>query len=140
MAMREWLDSTGGKIVAGALILVAAVAVVYVVRNTFGPSADATDANTRIFIDAETGKPFRHELKLGDTIPLKAPSGKESGYQAELCYWTGDGKIKTDPTPVLLNELVGKPGPTFCPDCKRLVVPHNPMPQSGSKPPPTQAE
>ena len=54
--------------------------------------------------------------------------------------WTKDGKIKQDPTPVLLNEYAGKPGPTFCPDCGRRVVAHNPPPVIGAKPPPTKEE
>ena len=140
MAMREWLETTGGKIAVALLLLAAAGFGVWAVRNTFGTSSAVTDANTRIFIDAETGKPFRHKLKAGDPYPIPAPSGKNSGYQAELCYWTADGKTKTEPTPVLLEEAQGKPGPTFCPDCKRLVVGHNPMPKPGDKPPPTQAE
>jgi len=41
---------------------------------------------------------------------------------------------------VLLNEATGKPGPTFCPDCGRFVVPHNPSPQMSPKPPPTKQE
>src|SRR5687767_5784793 len=110
MAMREWLDTTAGKIVAGVLVVAAALAVFWAVRNTFGTSDVVADANTRLFIDAETGKPFRHELKAGDPYPVPAPSGKNAGYQAELCYWTADGKIKQDPTPVLLEEALGKPG------------------------------
>ena len=55
-------------------------------------------------------------------------SGKKTGVPAEACYWTADGGTKKNPTWVLLNELAGKPGPTFCPDCNRLVVGHNPAP------------
>ena len=59
--------------------------------------------------------------------PVKSPhSGKETGYEPERCYWTADGKPKPEPTYVLLNAAVGKPGPTFCQDCKRLVVGLNP--------------
>ena len=75
-----------------------------------------------IVIDATTGKTFEHEVAVGDKLPLKAPSGGMTGYPAEFCYWTKDGKIKKDPTPVLLNARVGKPGPTFCPDCGRSLV------------------
>ncbi len=74
-------------------------------------------------------------------IPVKSPfTGKETGYKAELCFWTKDGSTKTDPTAVLMNDDVGKPGPTFCPDCGRLVVHHNPVPGPHSKPPPTREE
>jgi hypothetical protein len=92
-------------------------------------------------MDATTGKPYNYSIKLGDKIPVKAPSGGMAGYPAEPCYWTKDGKIKNDPTYVLLNEYVGKPGPTFCPDCGRLVRSHNPAPQGPeTRPPPTKAE
>ena len=48
--------------------------------------------------------------------------------------------LKPEPTWVLVNEFVGRPGPTFCPDCGRLVVGHNPAPGEGVKAPPKQAE
>jgi hypothetical protein len=140
MAMREWLDSPAGKIVAGVIFAVAAVAVFFSVRGLFGQSSEVAAANERVFIDRETGKSFAHELKVGETFPVRAPSGKNSGFPAELCYWTKDGQQKTDPTPVLLKTWVGQEGPTFCPDCGRLVRPHNPKPMAGDKPPPTEAE
>lgn len=140
MAMREWLESTGGKIAAGVLLAVAAVAVFFAVRNVFGPPPEVRDANRRVFIDVETGKPFTYELRIGDMIPVRAPSGKDSGYPAELCFWTKDGQAKDEPTPVVLNEEMGKPGPTFCPDCDRLVRGHNPRPGPDVAPPPSRAE
>jgi len=73
-------------------------------------------------------------------MPVLAPSGKNTGYEAELCYWTKDGKPKETPTPVLLNIYKGIKGPTFCPDCGRLVVGHNPPAMEGAKPPPTKDE
>ena len=140
MAMREWLDTTGGKIAAGALFAVAAFAVFLAVRNLFGTPSVVAEANRRVFIDRETGQSFPHELTAGETIPVRAPSGKDSGYPAELCYWTKDGQQKSDPTAVLLKTWLGQEGATFCPDCGRLVRPHNPRPMPGDKPPPTEAE
>jgi hypothetical protein len=90
-----------------------------------------------MFICTETGKPFEHENQIGETLPILSPhSGKKTGVPAEACYWTAEGGTKTSPTWVLLNELAGKPGPTYCPDCKRLVVGHNPQPGPGIKTPP----
>ena len=104
-------------------------------------SAEAEDLSRyRWFVDSTTGKPFKYELKIGTPVPVPAPSGGNTGYPAELCYWTKDGKIKDQPTPVLLNELIGKPGSTFCPDCGRLVVGHNPAPNPEKPAPPTEAE
>ena len=37
-------------------------------------------------------------------------------------------KAKLEPTYVLLNKYIGKPGPTICPDCGREVKGHNPLP------------
>jgi len=140
MAMREWLDSSAGKIAAGILVIAAAIAVFFSVRGLFGPSAEVAQANQRIFIDATNGQSFPHEMRAGQIIPIRTPAGNEAGYPAELCFWTKDGGSKDEPTPVLLNSWVGKPGPTFCPDCGRLVRPHNPRPVDGEKPPPTQTE
>jgi hypothetical protein len=137
--LRSILDGRAGKPLAIAIVLIVIGLAIYQIKSYFVPSAVAGERE-RVFIDATTGKGFDHELKLGETFPVEAPSGNKSGYPAELCYWTKDGGIKKDPTPVLLNSWIGKPGPTFCPDCGRLVVGHNPMAMPGMRPPPTREE
>lgn len=132
-------DRPAAKWVAIAFAALTAGIAVYVVKQAFFPSFVAQE-RSRIFIDSQTGKSFRHEIEKGESIPVDAPSGGKTGYPAELCYWTADGQIKSDPTPVLLNSWIGKPGPTFCPDCGRLVVGNNPFPMPGSRPPPTEQE
>jgi hypothetical protein len=139
-ALREFLNSSKGKALSiGAVLLMLGVAGFLIFRSV-GPSEGAALSRDRMFIDAKTGKGFNYELKGDDEVPVTAPSGGKTGYPAELCYWTKDGKPKTDPTPVLLKRWLGDSGPTFCPDCGRLVVGHNPAPGPGVKPPPTQAE
>jgi hypothetical protein len=141
MAMREWLESSGGKIAVALLILIAGVAVFFAVRSLVSPSEAGALSRDRLFICSETGKQFRKRLEVGMTIPVMSPfSGKATGYEAELCYWTKDGQIRKEPYPVLLNTHKGKPEPTFCPDCGRLVKPLNPAPSAGDRPPPTEAE
>jgi hypothetical protein len=137
--LRQFLDSTLGKAVSVGLCVLALLIVGVVLYRTF-VNSDVAAANERYFIDAKTGKAFQHTLKIGESFPIRAPSGNESGYPAELCYWTADGKIKDKPTVVLLKSWLGEAGPTFCPDCKRLVVGHNPRPGPGARPPPTQDE
>jgi hypothetical protein len=125
--------------------IIAACAVLWALHSLHsflwpGGEARVADMN-RLYICAETGQTFHYSLKLGDTIPVMSPyTGRNTGYPAELCYWTKDGGTSTDPTPVLLNGYKGLPGPTFCPVCGRLVVGHNPAPGPGVKPPPTEAE
>jgi hypothetical protein len=139
--VRKFLKTPAGTALGIALALAAFGLMVYVVRGTFGESEAQAMSRDRLFICAKTGKTFTYELKVGDTMPVRSPySGENTGYRAELCYWTADGKPKAEPTPVLLNELTGKPGPTFCPDCKRLVVGHNPKATSDRRPPPTEKE
>jgi hypothetical protein len=124
----------------GTLVAVAAIAVAAWAWWRALPSA-AEVARTRTYVCAETGKPFEVKLEIGGTNPKPSPhSGKNTGFPAELCYWTKDGKPKPDPTAVLMGHWVGKPGPTFCPDCDRLVVGHNPRATPDRKPPPTRAE
>lgn len=139
-AFREWLACSTGKI-GGALIAVALLGLaVYITVTSLG-SSTPDDAHYTTFICTETGKPFRHRNQMGDEQPILSPySGKNTGVPAEACYWNADGTIKEKPTWVLLNELAGKPGPTFCPDCGRLVVGHNPPAFAGIDPPPTRAE
>jgi hypothetical protein len=127
-----------GKWIMGILAVVAVVAAAKFAMSSLGTPHALDAAETQIFVDSETGQSFTAKLTVGMTFPVKSPfTGRQTGFPAELCYWTKDGQIKTDPTPVALNSYLGKSGPTFCPDCGRLVVPHNPMPRPGAHPPPT---
>jgi hypothetical protein len=139
--VRDWLSGRTGKVVGIAVALVAVAVAVVIARDSFGPPRETRNSNDRMFICAETGKPFEYTIKRGDMFPVKSPhSGKNTGYEAEKCFWTADGKTKAEPTYVLLNELVKKPGPTFCPDCGRHVTRFNPPPTEGAQPPPKQSE
>ena len=138
--LRKFFQSKAGFVVAGITIVIAILAIVVAIKNTFGDSDAEALANRRDFIDATTGKSFKASIGPETTIPVKAPSGQMTGFPAEKCYWTKDGKIKEEPTLVLVNSWMGKSGPTFCPDCGRLVVGHNPLPRPGAKPPPTKDE
>ena len=81
------------------------------------------------FLCTETNKPFEYAMKMGDKWPVMSPySGKKTGYPTEKCYWTRDNKRKSEPTYVILNQNLGKPGDTICPDCGRVVVGHFPLP------------
>jgi hypothetical protein len=80
-------------------------------------------------ICAVTLKHFPHQREAGENYPFLSPfTNDRTAYPAERCYWTKDGKAKKEPTYVLLNEYIKKPGPSICPDCGRLVEPHNPPP------------
>jgi hypothetical protein len=131
---------TPAGIISAAVIVVAACVFAFIeIRDAIRPAVVA-QARHRMFVDSATMQPFRHDIEQNEEIPVTAPSGGKTGFPAELCYWTQDGKVKTDPTPVLLNIWIGKSGPTFCPDCGRLVVGNNPYPGPGAKPPPTRDE
>ncbi|RIK65477.1 MAG: hypothetical protein DCC65_12400 [Planctomycetota bacterium] len=81
------------------------------------------------FYCVEARKPFDYDIKEGEKWPIVSPyTGKATGYPAEKCYWTKDGKRTEEPTYVVLNETLGKSGDTICPVCGRLVIGHNPMP------------
>jgi len=138
--VREWFNGPAGMAVGIVIVLLGVVAAGFAARDIFGQDEAAQLANNRWFVDSKDGKPYRFELKMGTPIPSPAPSGGNTGFPAELCYWTKDGKPKKDPTPVLLNQWVGKPEPTYCPDCGRKVVGHNPGAAEGQTPPPTQVE
>ena len=125
--------------VAVVALLACAGVAFYSVRGSLTTEAEALSAE-RTFIDASTGKPYAYELTIGATIPAKAPSGGNTGYPAEACYWNKDGTPKKQPTFVLLNLYKGSKDPTFCPDCGRLVVGHNPPPGPDVRPPPTKEE
>ena len=106
-------------------------------------SRAAARSADRIFVDARTGKQFGYRLSKEETVPVPSPhsGGERVGYEAEPCYWNADGSYKSSPTWVLPKVKADpEAGPTFCHDCGRLVVPRNPEPYRGAKPPPTQAE
>jgi hypothetical protein len=139
--IREFLRTGGGRILAICLAVVALVIAIASVRTNLGPSEAASLSRERLYICSETGKTFSVTLEPGTPTPAPSPySGKNTGYPAELCFWTKSGEVKKDPTGVLMNNYAGKSGPTFCPDCGRLVIAFNPPPMPGGKPPPTQAE
>jgi hypothetical protein len=134
----NFLERPVGKWIAVGFVILALGVAFYEIKDSF--SSVASQDRSRTFMDSQTMQPFHHELEKGESIPVDAPSGGKTGYPAEFCYWTKDGQIKSDPTPVLLNSWIGKSGPTFCPDCGRLVVANNPQPTPGSRPPPTREE
>lgn len=136
MSIKTFLESTSGKWLA--IVMVAAVIVVaaWITWNYTGPSAAADISGRMTYVCAETNKPFEFKIQPGMTLPVMSPhSGKATGYPAELCYWTKDGKPVERPTPVLMNDYVKKPGPTFCPECGRLVRFRNPRPGEADVPP-----
>ena len=135
--MREFLQKPAGKIIAVVVVLIGLGAIGY---SMFGGADVVSQARDQIFVDASTGQSFPHELIKGEVPPVMAPSGKKAGYPSEKCFWTEDGHVKATPDYVLMNDFIGKPGPTFCPVCHRLVVAHNPPAVDGAKPPPTMAE
>lgn len=123
------------------LAIVGVGGALYAVRQNLGRTDASAASQDRLFVCAETGKAFRHRLSMSDRIPIVSPhNGKRTGYLAELCYWTASGQPRPEPVPVLLNSYRGRAEPTFCPDCGRLVLPHNPAPDSTRRPPPTRTE
>jgi hypothetical protein len=139
--LRNFISGPIGKLVALALVFGGMWLGYTGLRDLFGESRLAAGSRERVFMCTETGKPFEYTIKRGDVYPVPSPhSGKNTGYPAEICLWTADGKIKSEPTYVLLNQYANKKGATFCPDCGRLVVPFNPRPSEGDKPPPKESE
>ena len=135
------MRTSSGRNVAIAAAVVGLGVCVWSIASNFGDDEATALAKGRVFICAETKKPFSIELTADMKIPCDSPhSGKPTGYPAEMCYWTKDGKTKEDPTPVLMNGYVNLPEPTYCPDCGRMVTVRNPYPEPGSRPPPTAAE
>ncbi len=139
--LREFLRTSSGKTVGIFVVVLALGLAAYETWSFFAPDPIIAMASSPLFIDSETGKTFHVKLKEGMSFPVKSPyTGRLTGYKAELCYWTKDGKPKTEPDAVLMNDEIGKPGPTFCPVCGRLVVHRNPKASDDRTPPPTEAE
>lgn len=131
-ALRKFFRSPAGMAVAVVLVLLGIYAAYSSLRG-FTTTEAAELSSQRMYIDTKTGKTVPVKLKAGMSLP-------DGLVPAEACYWTKDGKEKKDPTWVLLNLYKGIKDPTFCPDCGRLVVGHNPRPGPDVRPPPTKEE
>ena len=141
--LRQKLRESGpaGMAIAVGLLVVGLLIAFLALRSSFGPSTAARHNSQRVYICAETGKTFEHTAVGGKVAAVRSPhSGKDTGYPAQHCYWTADGKIKREPTYVLMNVYKGERGPTFCPDCNRMVPADNPVVTEGAPPPPTKEE
>lgn len=125
-------SGTRDKVLIGVAVVVFIVAGIFVWRNM--RDSDAVRRSwERMYICAKTGKSFEHTIKAGELEPIYSPHSKaNTGYQAELCYWTKDANnewaAKLEPTVVLLNSTFEPGAETFCPDCGHKVVGHNPRP------------
>ncbi len=119
--------------VLGGIAFVAILAAAVIFWKSVQDSDPVRRSKVRNYICAKTGKAFDHTVEIGEIVPVYSPhSGANTGYHAELCYWTRDGdggwKAKLDPTPVLLNSIFEPDADTVCPDCGHEVVGHNPRP------------
>ncbi len=121
-------DNAKKGIVATVAFLLVGYAV-YALFSSFGDEVlDA--ANTRTFMDVNTKKLYQVEIKEGEKFyPKKNPStGEMTLYPTEVCY--KNDCLNAGGTHVILNEILGEKGPTFCPKCGALVVAHNPGPRT----------
>lgn len=139
--IKRFIDNHSRLIVG--VIAIVVVGCLYWALKPDDAGALVSDVNDQTWIDVD-GNVFTHHLVAFDEKPVVGPTGKPA-FRAELCYWTKDGKTKKTGTPVLLNSNVGKSGPTFCPDCGRLVTalnapPIDGVPDAEQHVPPTQAE
>ena len=138
---RDFIGRPSGRWAAVVFTAAAVAGLAFALYAAFGDSEAVASSRQRVFVCAQSGKSFRHEIAAGEVIPVRSPhSGGATGYPAELCYWMADGTVKDEPTAVLLNSYLGQAGATFCPDCDRLVVGHNPPAEPGAKPPPLRHE
>lgn len=118
-------------IVVAIVLLSTAVYLAYQTIYTVEPTP--LDPPPIMYICSETRETFQHKPQVGETIPILSPfSKKKTGYPAEKCYWTKDGKQKLIPTYILMNEHLGIKKPTICPYCGRLVEFHNKLPPPGT--------
>ncbi|MBN8596623.1 MAG: hypothetical protein J0L78_03010 [Planctomycetes bacterium] len=125
-------ESRGKLWMAAGLALIAFAALAFVAWTSISSWRNSPEvaARTMPVVDVETGQAFTDfRAPRGATFPFVNPkTGKATLFPAEACYWTKDGKAKFPPTYVILNDRLGKPGPTKCPDCGRNVRLFNPMP------------
>ena len=131
-SLRRFLNSGAGRAVAIAVVVIGILIAAWTLKGV--TTSEGEDlASKRVYIDGKTNKVLYITIGVNTKLPPDA-------HPAEACYWTKDGKPKQEPTYVLLNMYKGSDEPTFCPDCGRLVVGHNPAARAGMTPPPTKDE
>ena len=97
--------------------------------RTFGGQSSAPSLRT--LMDAETGQLVTIKATEVGPLPMTNPkTGKRTLYLTERCFW-GEKCNKDGGTHVIMNELMGKAGPTKCPVCGHVVYFHNPRPSQG---------
>jgi hypothetical protein len=123
---------SGGRGLAVCVLLLALAGFMTYRTLTTAPPPVPEPIET-IFMCSEKHMTFPYAMRAGESWPVVSPfTNQRTGYPVEHCYWTKDGKRKATPTYVILNEHLGKPGDTICPDCGRVVIGHNPPPPPGT--------
>src|SRR5438105_1513077 len=102
-SLRSFFEGPAGKATGIGLAIIGIVAIAQSIRSNLGASDAARLSQSRHYVDAVTGKDFEAPVIPGTTDPVKAPSGGNTGYPAEECWWTRDGKIRSSPYYVLLK-------------------------------------
>lgn len=124
----RFLDDAKQQVLLAVAAVLLAIAVFLTIR-ALNAGPDYGISAERAFKCAECGHEFEHVIQIGDQEPMLCPKcGKVSAWVPETCYWTRDGKAKRRPTFVILKRKMGIDEDTFCPDCGREVVGHNPRP------------
>lgn len=116
-----------------AAIAAAGITISVLAKAVHDPAASSMNATrTRDLICAETGRVFpARPITDGQTFPAENPATHHRTlFPAELCFWSTNGTVQREPTRVLLNAYLNRPGPTICPHCGREVVYGNPLPPS----------
>ena len=112
-------DSAKKGIMLGGSLLLLVVAL-FMVRGAFRDEL-AESVGSREYMDKDTGELFKVELVPGEkSFPAKNPkTGEMTLYPTEICFKNECGN--SGGPRVILNTLLGKPGPTLCPKCGALV-------------------
>jgi hypothetical protein len=120
------------KLIIAGVIFVAAGVTAWIMLSGNTP---ADLVAQQVYVCIETNRTFEHKVSEGEMEPILSPySKKNTGYAAERCYWKkmpdGTYKAKKTPTYVVLKRRIDETSneKTYCPDCDREVVGHNPMP------------
>src|SRR5688572_26366206 len=105
--LREFFKSPAGMAIAAVLVAIGLFFAVGAIRGFITTEAESLSSD-RMFVDVKTNEPFSMDLEVGMKIPVKAPSGGETGYPAEICEWNKDGSKRSEPFYVALNTWQGK--------------------------------
>lgn len=86
-----------------------------------GDRSELREALGRPWYVDEAGRAFRYEPRLGEPAVTTSPFDASRAFPADVCSHAGTSHAAEPAAFLVPQPYLGKPGPTTCPTCARVV-------------------